>query len=69
MGLGAVRTDLGKRSLGRRIVALDLPNRFSVAQPKPPEVQPRGLRIAYVVDPCGVLWHFAERRPGKPHDY
>jgi uncharacterized glyoxalase superfamily protein PhnB len=26
-------------------------------------VQPWGLRIAYVVDPSGVLWHVAER-PG-----
>jgi uncharacterized glyoxalase superfamily protein PhnB len=51
------------------VVSLDLPGKFGVAQPKPPEVQPWGLRIAYVVDPCGVLWHFAERRPAKPHDY
>ena len=51
------------------IEALDLPGKFGVQPPRPPAVQPWGLRIAYVVDPCGVLWHFAERRPGKPHDY
>ncbi len=44
-----------------RISSLDLPGRFGVATPKEPAMQPWGLRIAYVVDPCGVLWHFAER--------
>src|SRR5512139_2837825 len=34
-----------------RIVSLDLPARFGVPAPKPPAVQPWGLRIAYVVDP------------------
>jgi Glyoxalase/Bleomycin resistance protein/Dioxygenase superfamily len=44
-----------------RISLLDLPERFGVAAPREPAVQPWGLRIAYVVDPCGVLWHFAQR--------
>jgi uncharacterized glyoxalase superfamily protein PhnB len=44
-----------------RILSLDLPGRFGVATPKEPAMQPWGLRVAYVVDPCGVLWHFAER--------
>lgn len=43
------------------IVAMDLPNRFGVASPKAPEMQPWGLRIAYIVDPAGVLWHIAQR--------
>jgi hypothetical protein len=47
---------------------LDLPGRFGVPAPKPPEMQPWGLRIAYVVDPSGVLWHFAQRRPGVASD-
>lgn len=51
-----------------RIVALDLPGKFGVPTPKPPSMQPWGLRIAYVVDPSGVLWHVAERRPGVAHD-
>lgn len=51
-----------------RITALDLPATFGVSAPKPPAMQPWGLRIAYVVDPSGVLWHVAERRPGVPHD-
>jgi catechol 2,3-dioxygenase-like lactoylglutathione lyase family enzyme len=50
------------------IQALDLPARFGVAAPKAPAVQPWGLRIAYVVDPSGVLWHVAERRPGVRQD-
>lgn len=50
------------------IVSLDLPSRFGVQPPKSPAFQPWGLRIAYLVDPCGVLWHVAERRPGVAHD-
>ncbi len=50
------------------IQSLDLPAKFGVRAPTAPETQPWGIRIAYVVDPCGVLWHIAQRRPGKPHD-
>jgi catechol 2,3-dioxygenase-like lactoylglutathione lyase family enzyme len=48
--------------------SLDLPERFSVPAPKPPAVQPWGLRIAYVVDPSGVLWHVAQRRENTKQD-
>lgn len=50
------------------IQTLDLPTTFNVPAPKPPAMQPWGLRIAYVVDPSGVLWHVAERRPGATQD-
>ena len=50
------------------IQALDLPGRFGAAPPKPPAMQPWGLRVAYVYDPCGVLWHVSQRRPGAPQD-
>ena len=50
------------------IQALDLPKAFGVPAPKPPAMQPWGLRISYVVDPVGVLWHVAERRPGAAQD-
>jgi len=50
------------------IVALDLPRRFNVQPPRPPAQQPWGLRVAYVFDPSGVLWHIAERRPGMTQD-
>jgi uncharacterized glyoxalase superfamily protein PhnB len=50
------------------IVSLDLPAKYGVPVPKPPTMQPWGLRIAYVVDPSGVLWHVAQRRPAVTHD-
>lgn len=43
------------------IASLDLPAKFGVPAPKPPALQPWGLRVAYVVDPTGVLWHVAQR--------
>lgn len=50
------------------IESLDLAGTFGVTAPKPPAMQPWGLRIAYVVDPSGVLWHVAQRRPGERGD-
>ena len=50
------------------INALDLPGRFDVPPPRPPALQPWGLRVAYVADPSGVLWHVAQRRPDTLHD-
>jgi catechol 2,3-dioxygenase-like lactoylglutathione lyase family enzyme len=50
------------------IVSLDLPNRFGVSPPKAPAMQPWGLRIAYIADPAGVLWHIAQRRDDAIHD-
>jgi len=50
------------------IASLNLPARFGVQSPKAPAVQPWGLRVAYLVDPCGVLWHVAQRRPGVVQD-
>ncbi|NBO64643.1 MAG: glyoxalase, partial [Acidobacteria bacterium] len=35
------------------INSLDLPGRFGVPPPKEPAMQPWGLRVAYLVDPCG----------------
>jgi hypothetical protein len=50
------------------IVALDLAERFGVSAPRAPAMQAWGLRIAYVVDPSGVLWHVAQRRDGAKQD-
>jgi uncharacterized glyoxalase superfamily protein PhnB len=50
------------------IIALDLPVKFGVRPPKAPALQPWGLRVAYVFDPSGVLWHIAERRENAPAD-
>jgi uncharacterized glyoxalase superfamily protein PhnB len=49
------------------IERLDLAATFGVPPPRAPAMQPWGLRVTYVVDPSGVLWHIAERRPGVPH--
>jgi uncharacterized glyoxalase superfamily protein PhnB len=51
-----------------RIDSLKLAETFGVQAPKPPALQPWGLRVAYVVDPAGVLWHVAQKRPGVGHD-
>jgi len=50
------------------IEGLDLPARFGVRAPRAPGVQPWGLRVAFVFDPSGVLWHVAQRREGAPAD-
>ncbi|MFO0814971.1 MAG: VOC family protein [Gemmatales bacterium] len=50
------------------ISSLDLAKQFGVTAPKPPAMQPWGLRISYVYDPSGVLWHVAERRTGAVQD-
>lgn len=42
------------------IDSLDLANRFGAPPPAPPRAEPWGLTVAYVIDPAGVLWHFAE---------
>jgi hypothetical protein len=50
------------------IESLELVKRFGVPTPKAPAIQSWGLRVAYVVDPSGVLWHFAQRREGEQQD-
>jgi hypothetical protein len=50
------------------IVSLNLPSTFGIPAPKPPAMQPWGLRIAYVIDPAGVLWHIAQRPTGVNRD-
>lgn len=50
------------------IQSLDLPKTFGLSQPEPPTLQPWGLRVAYVVDPAGVLWHVSQRRADAKQD-
>jgi len=45
-----------------RIAALDLATKYGVRPPTAPAMQPWGLRVTYVVDPSGVLWHIAQAR-------
>ena len=44
----------------QHINSLDLANQFGVSPIAPPRVEPWGLTVAYLFDPAGVLWHFAE---------
>ena len=44
----------------RHINSLDLASRFDVKPPIAPRREPWGLTVAYVSDPSGILWHFAE---------
>ena len=50
------------------IQSLDLKDKFGITMLRAPAMQPWGLRVAYMSDPSGVLWHIAERRPGVAHD-
>ena len=43
---------------------LDLPGRFGVPEPKPPTMQSWGRRVAFIIDPAGVLWHVLEHAGG-----
>lgn len=51
-----------------QVRALDLPTRYPVKPPLAPAMQPWGLRVMYLFDPSGVLWHVAQRRPDTDHD-
>ena len=44
----------------QHINSLDLASQFDVSPPAAPRIEPWGLTVAYVSDPTGVLWHFAE---------
>jgi catechol 2,3-dioxygenase-like lactoylglutathione lyase family enzyme len=50
------------------IVSLDLVQQFGITMLLAPAVQPWGLRVAYVADPSGILWHVAQRREGVRQD-
>lgn len=51
------------------ISGLNIASRYTVKEPTAPAMQPWGLRIAYLVDPSGVLWHVAQRRSEVGHDW
>jgi uncharacterized glyoxalase superfamily protein PhnB len=44
----------------QRIDAAKLEAEFGVKPPRPPAMQPWGLKVGFVFDPAGVLWHVAE---------
>jgi uncharacterized glyoxalase superfamily protein PhnB len=44
------------------IQQLDLQRKYGLGTAKAPAVQPWGLRVLYLSDPSGVLWHINDRR-------
>jgi hypothetical protein len=42
------------------LAKLDLPKRYGIAAPREPKLESWGLKVAYMTDPSGVLWHIAE---------
>lgn len=46
----------------QRIQASGLVAKYPGIWAKPPVLQPWGLRVLYLTDPSGVLWHIADRR-------
>ena len=43
------------------IQAIGLSEKYDLYMAKPPTLQPWGLRVLYLTDPSGVLWHIADR--------
>jgi uncharacterized glyoxalase superfamily protein PhnB len=44
------------------IESIGLVQKYSLGMAKPPTLQPWGLRVLYLADPSGVLWHIADKR-------
>ena len=47
----------------QRISKAGLKEKYQLYMAKPPAIQPWGLRVLYISDPSGVLWHIADNRP------
>jgi catechol 2,3-dioxygenase-like lactoylglutathione lyase family enzyme len=45
----------------QHIENLRLKDKYGLTMAKPPALQPWGLRVLYLTDPTGVLWHIADR--------
>lgn len=44
------------------IERIGLREKYSLAMLKPPTMQPWGIRVLYLSDPSGVLWHIQDRK-------
>lgn len=44
------------------ITEIDLRDRYGLQLVRAPELQPWGLRVLYLSDPSGVLWHITEAK-------
>jgi hypothetical protein len=42
------------------IQKLELPKKYPGIMCKPPKMQPWGIRVLYLSDPSGVLWHITD---------
>ena len=58
MSLSVEDADSWWEHIQRREVAKKYPGIMS----KPPEMQPWGIRVLYLSDPSGVLWHITDTR-------
>jgi len=44
----------------KHIEALDLKEKYKLHTVKPPAMQPWGIRVLYISDPTGILWHIQD---------
>lgn len=44
----------------KRITDASLKEKYQLHMARPPAIQPWGLRVLYISDPSGVLWHIAD---------
>jgi catechol 2,3-dioxygenase-like lactoylglutathione lyase family enzyme len=47
------------------IVAARLQEKYGLGVARPPTIQPWGLRVLYLTDPSGVLWHISDKPKGE----
>jgi len=43
-----------------RVTDANLEQNFGVKPPRAPAMQPWGMKVAFLFDPAGILWHIAE---------
>jgi uncharacterized glyoxalase superfamily protein PhnB len=46
----------------QRFEQVGLREKYPKIMLRPPAMQPWGIRVLYVSDPTGVLWHIADRK-------
>ena len=52
----------------RHIESIGLKEKYPGIMARPPAMQPWGLRVLYLSDPTGVLWHIAEQPHKHPEE-
>lgn len=46
----------------KHIESIGLKDKYNLFMAKPPAMQPWGIRVLYLSDPSGVLWHIQDRK-------